>query len=84
MASDAESVRAAALQLSAEERASLAAELIESLDDIEDVPEDVEAAWAEEVGRRLAEVDAGTVTPVPWSEARRRIRAVVNRGRETD
>lgn len=73
MASDADSVRAAALQLSSEARASLAAELIESLDDMEDAPEDVEAAWAEEVARRLAEIDAGAVTPVPWSEARQRI-----------
>lgn len=84
MASDAETVRAAALQLSSEARASLAAELIESLDDVEEVAEDVEAAWAEEVGRRLAEIDAGTVTPVPWSEARRRIRAAANRRREID
>ncbi len=78
MASDAETVRAAALQLSSEARASLAAELIESLDDVEEVAEDVEAAWAEEVGRRLAEIDGGTVTPVPWSEARQRIWAAAN------
>lgn len=84
MASDADSVRAAALQLSSEARASLAAELIESLDDVEDAPEDVEAAWADEVGRRLAEIDAGTVTPVPWSEARQRIRAAASGRRETD
>jgi putative addiction module component (TIGR02574 family) len=84
MASDAETVRAAALQLSSEARASLAAELIESLDEVEEAAEDVEAAWVEEVGRRLAEIDAGTVTPVPWSEARRRIWAAANRRRETD
>ncbi len=31
---------------------------------------DVEAAWSEEIMRRLAEVDAGTVELVPWEEVR--------------
>jgi putative addiction module component (TIGR02574 family) len=38
-----------------------------------EIADDIEDAWAEEIQRRLAAVDAGTVTPVPWSEARRRI-----------
>jgi len=40
-------------------------------------PEDVEAAWSEEIQRRLAEVDAGEVKTIPWSEARRRIFAII-------
>jgi len=60
-----------ALQLSPEERAALAASLIESLD--EQVDEDAEAAWALEIRRRLAELDSGAVKTIPWSEARRRI-----------
>jgi hypothetical protein len=31
---------------------------------------DVEAAWSEEIARRLAEIDAGTVELIPWSDVR--------------
>jgi len=63
----------AALQLSPEERAALAGELIQSLDS--GVDADAEAAWAAEIHARLARVDAGLAKTVPWSEARRRIHA---------
>lgn len=81
--SDVENVLVAALRLSTEERAAVAAELIQSLDEPEQATEDVEAAWAEEIRQRLADVDAGVVTPIPWSEARRRIFAAANGRRET-
>jgi len=61
-----------ALRLPPEARAALAAELIESLDGGE-TDDEVEAAWAKEIHRRLAEIDAGAVTTIPWAEARRRI-----------
>lgn len=61
-----------ALRLPPEARAALAGELIDSLD-VDDVDEDAEAEWSAEIRRRLHEVDSGTVTAVPWSEARRRI-----------
>lgn len=64
----------AALKLPPEARAALAAELIESLDGAEP-PEEIEAAWALEIRRRCAELDSGSVNPVPWAEARRRILA---------
>jgi putative addiction module component (TIGR02574 family) len=67
-----------ALTLPAEERAALAGALIESLDAA--VDEDVEAAWSEEIRRRLERVDAGLAKTVPWSEARRRILAAADRG----
>jgi putative addiction module component (TIGR02574 family) len=60
-----------ALKLSPEARAALATSLLESLD--EAVDEGGEAAWAEEIGKRVRELDSGAVTPVPWSEARRLI-----------
>jgi putative addiction module component (TIGR02574 family) len=31
---------------------------------------DVEAAWSEEIERRLAEIDAGTVELIPWEDVR--------------
>lgn len=76
--SDVENVPVAVLRLSAEDRAAVAAALIQSLDETEQAPEGVEAAWAQEIQQRLADVDAGVVTPVPWPEARRRILATAN------
>ena len=61
-----------ALKLPAEARAALAGSLIDSLDD--SVDEDAEAAWADEIHRRLAELAAGTAKTIPWSRARRMIR----------
>jgi len=60
-----------ALNLPPEARAALAASLLDSLD--QEVDEDAEAAWHAEIDRRLRELDSGTVKPIPWSEARRRI-----------
>jgi putative addiction module component (TIGR02574 family) len=71
MAKDPARLLEEALKLSPEARAALAASLLESLDD--QVDEGAEAAWAEEIAKRLRELDAGAVTPVPWSEARRMI-----------
>jgi len=60
-----------ALALPGEERAALAGFLLDSLET--DVVEDVEAAWATEVNRRLAELDSGAVKLVPWAKVRRRL-----------
>ncbi len=50
------------------DRATLAGLLIETLDP---GPEpDVEAAWSEEVARRVADLDAGTVETIPWEQIR--------------
>ena len=60
-----------ALKLPAEARAALAGSLIESLD--EAVDEKVEAAWADEIAQRVAELDSGKAKTIPWSKARRLI-----------
>jgi putative addiction module component (TIGR02574 family) len=57
-----------ALQLPDKDRADLAVSLIESLDEPFDA--DAQTAWADEIGRRLAEFDRGAVKPIPWDEAR--------------
>lgn len=62
-----------ALKLSADARADLAGVLISSLDD--EVEEGAESAWADEIERRLADVEAGSVKPVAWKDARRAILA---------
>jgi putative addiction module component (TIGR02574 family) len=62
------------MQLSPDERASLARELLLSLEPtpLEDV--EVEAAWAAEIERRLARVDQGNYSACDWHEAVARIR----------
>jgi len=61
-----------ALALAPNERAWLASELIASLDESND--SDVEAAWAAEIERRIAEVESGEAETSRWEEARTRIR----------
>ncbi len=60
-----------ALSLPVAERADLAGSLIESLDETHDPS--VEAAWDEEIQRRMADVDSGKVRPTSLDEARRRL-----------
>ena len=68
---------AAAVGLSAEERAALAGQLIESLD--QPIDDDAEAAWSVEIQRRLQRLDDGIAKTVPGPEARRRILAATDR-----
>jgi putative addiction module component (TIGR02574 family) len=60
-----------ALQMPPEARAALAGSLLQSLDN--EVDADAEAAWQIEIQKRLQELDSGSVSPIPWSEARRKI-----------
>ena len=66
-----------ALALPPEARAALAGSLLESLDE-EPADEGVEAAWSEEIQRRIEELDSGNVKPIPWAEARGQIAAILN------
>ena len=62
----------AALALPADERVELAERLIHSLDEAEQAA--VEAAWNEEIDRRLTALDNGTVTLLTHEEALRLVR----------
>lgn len=66
-----EQIRYAALALAPNERAALAAELFESLDEPAD--EGVDEAWEAEIDRRLDEVDRGTAQTVSAEEVFRRM-----------
>jgi putative addiction module component (TIGR02574 family) len=59
-----------ALSLSIEEQEALADCLISNLGG--KVDEGVEAAWEAEIGRRIAELDAGRAKTTSWGEVRRR------------
>jgi hypothetical protein len=41
--------------------------------------EDIEAAWAAEIEKRITEVESGVAETVNWEEARVRIRATLAR-----
>lgn len=62
-----------ALALPESERAELAGNLISSLDTTAD--EDVDAAWQEEVVRRLNEVRSGKVVTASWKDVQQKGRA---------
>ena len=64
-------VLADALRLDVDSRAELVAELLASLDGPADP--DAEAAWAVEIERRVAAIEAGTVKLEPWDNVKRRI-----------
>ena len=69
-----------ALGLSDEERAEIAARLIESLDTDVNVDADaLEEAWATEIERRCAALDAGTTGTSAWDDVRRQIEADLKR-----
>jgi len=58
-----------ALTLPQEDRAKLAASLIESLD--EDADAEIEIAWRHEIDRRIREIDEKSVELIDWEDLRR-------------
>jgi hypothetical protein len=63
-----------ALELSAEERADVAAELLASLDEpLDESPEHIEKAWALEIERRARRVLAGESTGTDWAVVRAQV-----------
>ena len=62
-----------ATEMSERDRAELAGLLLESLESEPDA--DVEAAWAEEVERRIRQLDAGEVKTIPWDQVRAQLHA---------
>jgi putative addiction module component (TIGR02574 family) len=59
-----------ALALSVEEQEALADSLISNLDG--KVDEGVQAAWEEEIGKRIKELESGRAKTTSWSEVRKR------------
>lgn len=75
MSPDASDLLKKALTLTVAERAELAASLIGSLENVQD--KSVEAAWEEEVARRMAEFDSAKVEPISLDQARRRLSSAI-------
>jgi putative addiction module component (TIGR02574 family) len=70
MMQEAQELLKKALALPDKERADLAGSLIDSLDST--VDENVDAAWQEEIARRLEEVRSGKAKTIPWEEVRQK------------
>jgi len=75
-------ILAEALTLPTEARAELADALYLSLDGEIENPDEVAAAWAVEIQRRVADLDAGRTKAVPMAEAMARIRENLKARRE--
>lgn len=71
MTSAVQDLYAKASELSPEDRAALAALLLESLEGAAD--EGAEDAWAKEIERRMADYRAGRIKTIPWPEVRARL-----------
>jgi putative addiction module component (TIGR02574 family) len=68
---DTKELLAEVLELPQQDRAEVAARILESLEEIPDT--DVDEAWALELERRAAAVDSGQVVTSDWNVLRRRI-----------
>ena len=68
---DTETLLEQVLSLPEPDRAEVAVRILESLEPHHDA--DVDDAWAVEIERRCAAVDAGTLVTSDWNDVRRRI-----------
>jgi putative addiction module component (TIGR02574 family) len=64
-----------AMELSVEERATLADSLLDSLD-----PQ-IETLWLSEAERRAHELDSGVTRSIPWLEVRSQLRSAFTKER---
>ncbi len=69
-----------ALQLSQDEREELADQLYLSLHAPAEPPAEVEAAWNQEIARRIGEVETGSVTLVAAEQVHGDVRKILNGG----
>jgi len=76
MTQEAQELLQKALALPDNERAELAGNLISSLDAT--VDPDVDAAWQQEVVRRLLEVQSGKVATISWEEVQQKGRSLLH------
>jgi putative addiction module component (TIGR02574 family) len=73
MARDVTELFREAAELPESERAELAGRLLETLHG--EPEEGVEAAWSEELERRIRQIDSGEVETIPWEDVRARLYA---------
>lgn len=72
---DLKSLESEALGLSSQDRASLALDLIESLEEL--TPAEVDRLWTQETQRRVAQIDTGAVELVSADVVQAKARALL-------
>jgi putative addiction module component (TIGR02574 family) len=72
-----EEVKASALGLGLKERAALAKELLDSVDNPSE--KELEDLWLDEVGKRIERVQSGETKLIPFEEALKRAKTLLNR-----
>jgi len=80
MSEQTQAILDAAMRLPVEERSELANQLMLSLDEeplTESEMDAMDALWAPEIRRRVAELENGQVQSIPWEEVDARIRKIV-------
>lgn len=76
MTPESDSIFDAAMALPEGDRAELADRLLRSVH--RPTGPEVEAAWAEEVERRIAGLDRGDAETIPWPKVRRKLRGIAH------
>ena len=80
MSEQTQAILDAAMKLSVAERSALANQLMLSLDEeplTKGELDAMDALWAPEIRRRVAELESGQVQCIPWAEVDARIRKIV-------
>jgi putative addiction module component (TIGR02574 family) len=67
-----------ALSLTEEERADLAASLLNTLDGSPDP--NAESLWQEEIARRASDLDSGKAKTTPWQDVQSQVSAALQHG----
>ncbi len=67
-----------ALSLTEEERADLAASLLNTLDASPD--SDAESLWQEEISRRASDLDSTKAGTIPWQDVQAQVTAALQHG----
>lgn len=77
MITDYKEIQHSALELDENHRAELAKKLIDSLD--QEVDDDIEQAWIDEIKKRKAQIKSGEVTPISGIEVHKAARELLKK-----
>lgn len=78
MTQEADDLLKKALTLPAQDRATLAGSLIDSLDEADEMS--AQNDWNDEITRRIEELDSGKAKTIEWDEMKRRIAVKLKHG----
>jgi len=77
MIKDYKEIQHSALELDEKQRAKLAKKLIDSFE--QEIDDDIEQAWVDEVNRRKSEIKSGKVKPISGQEVHKAARELLKK-----